>query len=65
MVNAGQDDFCEDVENFGARMASYAGLHVGPDEEDPRLRMTPGGVLEDMFRGLSSKAPNPVAINEV
>ncbi|KZT67031.1 hypothetical protein DAEQUDRAFT_427985 [Daedalea quercina L-15889] len=27
--------------------------------------MTPGGILEDMFRALSSKTPDPIAIKEV
>lgn len=48
------------------QVASYSlQLDAGVDEEDPRLHMTPGGVLEDMFRGLSSKAPDPIAISEV
>ncbi|TFY67523.1 hypothetical protein EVJ58_g1573 [Rhodofomes roseus] len=38
---------------------------VRQNDDDPRLYMTPGGVLEDMFRALSSKAPDPQAIKEI
>ncbi|KAH9916825.1 uncharacterized protein B0H18DRAFT_1037361 [Fomitopsis serialis] len=32
--------------------------------DDPRLYMTPGGVLEDMFRALSNKEPNLRVLSE-
>ncbi|EPS93253.1 hypothetical protein FOMPIDRAFT_1056145 [Fomitopsis schrenkii] len=63
----GNNESTEDVR--GTLVTQSSLYHPRPnaamDEEDPRLYMTPGGVLEDMFRGLSSKAPDPVAINQV
>lgn len=67
-TNIDRDESTEELEG-DSLLTQESSNCAQPDadmhEEDPRRYMTPGGVLEDMFRGLSSKTPDPVAIKEV